>query len=126
MLSLILSFLCYNFLYADFPTIFIDEEPSVEACYRLAVTKNVVVVPYFIGEGLHTVKDIPVMLGVPERTVLKRLSEQQPTWRNPTERRDKRVWYASSIGHDALVAEVILQRVREAAQRGGDATTSHL
>jgi hypothetical protein len=39
----------------------------------------------------------------------------QPTWRNPTEKQGKRVWYSASIGNEPSIAEVILERVREAA-----------
>ena len=36
-------------------------------CHALAQTKNLVVVPFFISDGLHTQEDIPVLLGEPER-----------------------------------------------------------
>jgi len=59
--------------------------------------------------------DIPVKLGEPEKRVQQRLNNGQPTWVNPTERQGKRVWYSASIGAEPFVAEVILERVREAA-----------
>ena len=58
---------------------------------------------------------IPVMLGEPEKTVQERLKSGQPTWRNPTERKGKRLWYTASIGSEPLLANVILERVKEAA-----------
>ena len=100
--------------YANVFPLFIEEEPRIADCYRLAQTKNVVLVPFFISEGMHTVEDIPVMLGEPGRIVQDRLKLGQPTWRNPTEKHSKRVWYAASIGNEPGIAEVILQRVREA------------
>ena len=72
-------------------------------------------VPFFISDGLHSYEDIPVMLGEPERVVQERLKSGQPTWRNPTERKGKRLWYSASIGTEPLIADVILERVREAA-----------
>jgi hypothetical protein len=57
-----------------------------------------------------------VLLGEPERIVKERLAAGQPTWRNPSERDGKRVWYASSVGTEPLLAEVILERVHEVAK----------
>jgi sirohydrochlorin cobaltochelatase len=101
-------------IFADVHAVFMDEEPRIAACYELAATKHLVVVPFFISDGLHVVEDIPVLLGSPERIVKERLAQGQPTWRNPTEQRGKRVWYSSAVGAEPLVADVILERVREA------------
>jgi len=103
-------------LYAEVHDIFMEESPRITDCYGLATTKNIVVVPFFISDGLHAVEDIPVLLGEPERLVKERLAAGQPTWRNPTEKHGKRVWYSPSVGTEPLLAEVILQRVCEAAQ----------
>jgi len=65
---------------------------------------------------MHSVEDIPVLLGESERVVQARLQNRQPTWRNPTERNGKRVWYSASVGTDPEVADVILERVRDAAR----------
>lgn len=102
-------------LYAGVQPCFMEEEPKIGECYRLAETKNIVMVPFFISDGLHSYEDIPVMLGEPERIVQERFRAGQPTWRNPTEKKGKRVWYSASIGNEAHMAEVILERVREAA-----------
>jgi sirohydrochlorin cobaltochelatase len=103
-------------IYANLHGVFLEEEPRINACYQLAQTKNVVVVPFFISEGMHTQEDIPVLLGEPERIVRQRLQNGQPSWRNPSEKQGKLVWYASSVGGEPLMADVILERVREAAQ----------
>jgi sirohydrochlorin cobaltochelatase len=102
-------------IYADVKAVFLEEEPRIASCYQLAQTRNIVVVPFFISEGMHTREDIPVLLGEPGRIVQQRLHNGQPTWRNPTEKQGKLVWYASSVGTEPLMAEVILERVREAA-----------
>lgn len=102
-------------LYAAVHPVFMEEEPRVESCYATAATRHMVMVPFFISDGLHSFEDIPMMLGEPERVVRKRLAEGRPTWRNPTERHGKLLWYTPSIGNEAHIAEVILQRVREAA-----------
>lgn len=102
-------------IYAGVHAIFLEEEPPVSACYQLAHTKHIVVVPFFISDGLHVQEDIPVMLGEPARLVQQRLQQGQPTWRNPSEKQGKLVWFASGVGSEPLLADVVLERVREAA-----------
>ncbi len=102
-------------LYAGVHAVYLEEEPRIATCYELAQTKNIVIVPFFISDGMHTQEDIPVLLGEPRRGVKQRLAAGQPTWRNPTERKGKLVWYAPAIGTAPALADVILERVREAA-----------
>jgi sirohydrochlorin cobaltochelatase len=103
--------------YHDVHAIFMEEEPRIGECYRLAQARNIVVVPFFISDGLHSYEDIPVMLGEPEAVVRKRFQEGKPTWRNPTEKQEKLLWYTPSIGNEPHLPEVILERVREAVER---------
>jgi sirohydrochlorin cobaltochelatase len=100
-------------LYAEVGAVFMEEAPLIKDCYALMKTRHIVVVPFFISDGLHAVEDIPVLLGEPERIVKERLAAGQPPWRNPTEREGRFVWYSPSVGSEPLLAEVILQRVRE-------------
>ena len=102
--------------YAAVHAIFLEEAPYIADCYGLAQTRNLVVVPFFISDGLHTQEDIPVRLGESERVVRQRLDAGQPPWRNPTERNGCRVWYAPAVGTEPHLADVILERVREAAR----------
>ncbi len=102
-------------IYAAVAAVFMEEEPFIKGCQQSVRTKNIVVVPFFISDGLHAVEDIPVLLGEPERIVKERLAAGQPTWRNPTEKDGKLVWYSSSVGTEPLMADVILERVQEAA-----------
>jgi sirohydrochlorin cobaltochelatase len=101
-------------LYAAVHAVFMEEDPRIAGCQALARTKNCVVVPFFISDGLHVVEDIPVLLGEPESAVKARHAAGQPTWRNPTEKNGKLFWYSPSVGTEPGVAEVILDRVREA------------
>jgi len=103
-------------IYAGVHAVFLEEEPRIAACVALARTKHCVVVPFFISDGLHVVEDIPVLLGEAKTAVQARLAAGQPTWRNPTETHGKLIWYSSSVGTDPGLAEVILERVREAAE----------
>jgi sirohydrochlorin cobaltochelatase len=99
-------------IYADVHAIFMEESPRISECYQIAQTKNLVVVPFFISDGLHSVEDIPVLLGEPERIVKERLAAGRPTWRNPTEKNGKLVWYSPAVGSAPEMADVILERVR--------------
>lgn len=102
-------------LYAGIHAVYLLEKPAVEECYALAETRNLVVVPFFISDGLHASEDLPVLLGEPERVVRERRTRGLPSWRNPTERRGKLVWYTGSVGTEPALAEVILDRAREAS-----------
>ena len=102
--------------YAGVHAIFMEESPRMADCYQLARTKNLVVVPFFISDGLHTREDIPVLLGEAKPMVEQRLAAGQPAWRNPTEKNGRLVWYSPTVGSEPRLADVILERVREAAK----------
>ena len=80
----------------------------------MARAKNLIMVPFFISDGLHSYEDIPVMLGEPQEMVRERLKSGRPTWRNPTTRKGKLLWYTASIGSEPHIADVILERTQEA------------
>lgn len=101
--------------YAAVQPLFMEEDPRISACYELSRTRHIVVVPFFISDGLHSFEDIPVMLGEPKELVERRLRDGLPTWRNPTERKGKLVWYSASVGDEPHIPDVILERVREMA-----------
>ncbi|MEI7730089.1 MAG: CbiX/SirB N-terminal domain-containing protein [Verrucomicrobiota bacterium] len=105
-------------LYAEVHAAFMEEEPRIADCYQRAKSPNLVMVPFFISDGLHSYEDIPVMLGEPATVVKARYRAGQPTWINPTEKHGKRVWYAPSVGTEPHLADVVLERVREAERNG--------
>jgi sirohydrochlorin cobaltochelatase len=102
-------------LFAAVEPIFMEQDPKIPTCYQTAQTKNIVVVPFFISDGLHVQEDIPVLLGEPERIVKQRLAAGQSTWRNPMEKHGKLVWLSPGVGTEPLMADIILERVREAS-----------
>jgi sirohydrochlorin cobaltochelatase len=104
-------------LYADVQAIYLDEEPRIQNYHELAKTRNVVVMPFFISDGMHTQEDIPMLLGEAARIVKERLAAGRPTWRNPTEKHGKLVWYSPAVGTDPGIADVIFERVKESLQR---------
>jgi sirohydrochlorin cobaltochelatase len=101
--------------FAAVHAVFLEEEPRIARWPEFVQTKNVVVVPFFISDGLHTQEDIPVLLGEPEGAVRHRRQANEPTWNNPSSKHGKLIWYAKSVGTAPELAEVILDRVREAA-----------
>jgi sirohydrochlorin cobaltochelatase len=104
-----------NGIFAEVLCGFMEEAPRISDLYSRAASRNIVVVPFFISDGLHTQEDIPFLLGEPARIVKQRLANGQPPWRNPTEKQGKLVWYTFSVGSDMRMVDVILERVREAA-----------
>ena len=103
-------------MYAAVQGIFLEEDPRIATCYETAPTKHIVVVPFFISDGLHVAQDLPVLLGEPERVVRQRLQTGHPAWRNPSEKKGKLLWYAPGMGSDPQMTGIILDRVREAVE----------
>src|SRR5436190_6355942 len=50
--------------YAAVLNVYMEEPPLVSDWRKLTETPNVVVVPFFISDGLHSYEDIPVLLGI--------------------------------------------------------------
>src|SRR5438094_5421738 len=50
--------------YAAVLNVYMEESPLVSDWKKLTKTRNVVVVPFFISDGLHSYEDIPVLLGI--------------------------------------------------------------
>src|SRR6185312_9470514 len=44
-------------IYAGVHALFMEEEPRIADCYALAQTRNVVIVPFFMSDGLHSFED---------------------------------------------------------------------
>ena len=99
--------------YADVQPVFMEEAPFIADCFTATEAPHIVMVPFFIADGLHTVEDIPVLLGESAARVKKRLAAGHPTWRNPTGRKGKLVWYTEAIGSEPCLVEVILERADE-------------
>jgi len=102
--------------YAEVYAAFMEEDPRIGDCYLLVRSPNLVLVPFFVGDGMHVLEDIPVLLGESESEVRRRLERGVAVWDNPTSRHGKRVWYTGSVGLEPLMADVILERVQELAQ----------
>ena len=93
-------------LYADCQPVLMEQRPFVKEWRTLTDCRDVIVVPFFISDGLHSFEDIPVLLGLTHN-----IKEQGFT--NPHREEGRRLWYATAIGTEASMADVILAQVRE-------------
>src|SRR5207247_3836577 len=51
-------------IYAAVLNVYMEEPPLVSDWRKLTKTQNVIVVPFFISDGLHSYEDIPRLLGI--------------------------------------------------------------
>jgi sirohydrochlorin cobaltochelatase len=105
--------------YASVEAVFLEEEPRIARIPQLTPRTSIVVVPFFMSDGLHCQEDLPVLLGEPPEAVRAALASGRSTWHNPTSRGGKTLWLAPPAGTAPGVADVILDRVREAALASG-------
>ncbi|MFK7851223.1 MAG: CbiX/SirB N-terminal domain-containing protein [Akkermansiaceae bacterium] len=91
---------------------YMEEPPFISDWDKISDSKNVVVVPFFIADGLHSYQDIPVMLGI-EPEVGPAASQREVFRNNPHQLREKTLFYSSAIGTEALLADVILDQVSD-------------
>ena len=93
--------------YASVQNAYMEEPPLVAEWARLTNAPNVIVVPFFISDGLHSYQDIPVLLGIePEPTAA---ASQREIFRgNPHRVHGRNLYYASAIGTEPSFAEIIV------------------
>jgi sirohydrochlorin cobaltochelatase len=129
--------------YAAVLNVYMEEAPLVSDWRSLTDTPNVVVVPFFISDGLHSYEDIPKLLGIakrdPERTGAKskdpaalpqgsitgslgfawndvRTNNRSVFRENPYAIDRRNLFYAASIGTDRGVADIIVEQARASAK----------
>lgn len=99
--------------YAAVLNVYMEEPPLVSDWRKLAETPNVVVVPFFISDGLHSYEDIPKLLGI----VVAAASAHGEIFRqNPYAIGGRKLFYAPSIGTDPGFANIILEQATVAAK----------
>ena len=81
--------------------VYLDEVPLLSDWYELSQFENVIVLPYFIAEGLHFSRDLPKMLG------MKTGGAKQPY-----NIRSRKVFCALPVGGDPAMAEMVIDQVR--------------
>ncbi len=97
-------------LYAEVLAAYMEEEPLVSKWREATSQPNVVVVPFFISDGLHSYQDIPVLLGL-ESEATAAASQQEVFRRNPYHLDGRTLYYAGAIGTEPLFADVIVDTV---------------
>jgi sirohydrochlorin cobaltochelatase len=96
--------------YGEVISAYMEEAPLISDWDKLSTQPNVVVVPFFISDGLHSYEDIPVLLGL-EKEPGPALSQTEVFRKNPREMRGRHLYYASALGTEPLLAEMILEQV---------------
>lgn len=102
--------------YAEVISSYMEEAPLIAEWDKLSSQPNVVVVPFFIADGLHSYEDIPVLLGFEKEPGIA-ASQAEVFRRNPCAMRGRRLYYASAIGTEPMMADVIIEQA-EAFERG--------
>ncbi len=96
--------------YAEVLSTYMEEPPLIAEWDQLTSAPNVVVVPFFIADGLHSFQDIPVLLGL--ETEPTAAAAQRDVFRQtPRQLRGRNLYYAAAIGTDPGFADVLLDLV---------------
>lgn len=91
---------------------YMEEAPFITNWDKLAPTGTVIVVPFFIADGLHSYQDIPVLLGIESDP--GQVASQRGIFRsNPHKLRGKTLYYSSAIGTESSMADVILDQIAD-------------
>ena len=96
--------------YASVLNVYMEEAPLVADWRKLTTTTNVVVVPFFISDGLHSYEDIPALLGI-ERESSAPDQDRKAVFQNEPYKIDNRLlFYAPSIGTETRFADIIIEQ----------------
>ena len=93
--------------------LFMDEDPEVDDVTDFFESDDIVVVPLFIADGYHTQEDIPEDMGLTD--------DYRTGWDTPAEVDGHRIWYSGAVGTEPLMADVVLERARDAGADVDDA-----
>ena len=106
--------------YAEVLNVYMEEPPLVSDWRKLTKTPNVVVVPFFISDGLHSYEDIPVLLGIANEksTTTSCAARGEVFRRNPYKIDGRSLFYAPSIGTDAGFADIIIEQATKFDSEG--------
>jgi sirohydrochlorin cobaltochelatase len=105
--------------YAAVLNVYMEEPPLVSDWRKLTKTRHVVVVPFFISDGLHSFEDIPRLLGIAAvagvdrgrpRSAPPATARGEVFRRNPYNIEGRCLFYAPSIGTDPGFADIILEQ----------------
>ena len=86
--------------FAEITDAYLSEAPLIGEWDQLVQAPHVVVLPFFIAEGLHSKEDIPEALGF-----------DPSTGDGPHQLRGRTLYYSHAIGADPDIADVVLEQV---------------
>src|SRR5262245_842813 len=92
--------------FAEVLNVYMEESPLVSDWQKLTKTGNVVVVPFFISDGLHSYEDIPRLIGI---VAAGGSGRGEIFLRNPYHINGRSLFYAPSIGTDQGFADIIIE-----------------
>jgi sirohydrochlorin cobaltochelatase len=95
--------------FAAVRNVYMEEPPLVSDWVNLTKTRNVVVVPFFISDGLHSYEDIPALLGI------EKVQERGEA--GAYELQGRSLFYSTAIGTDSRFADVIIEQAKSFDQR---------
>jgi len=105
--------------FAEVLNVYMEEPPLVSDWRKLTKTLNVVVVPFFISDGLHSYEDIPQLIGIVVATGVDRgrpgsappaTAHGEIFQANPYRIDGRSLFYAPSIGTDPGFADIIVEQ----------------
>ncbi len=105
--------------FAEIHNVYMEEPPLVSDWRKLTKTRNVVVVPFFISDGLHSYEDIPRLIGIVVAAGVERgrpgsappaTAPGQIFRHNPYTIDGRSLFYASSIGTNPGFADIIVEQ----------------
>jgi sirohydrochlorin cobaltochelatase len=109
--------------FAEVLNVYMEEPPLVSEWRKLTKTRNVVVVPFFISDGLHSYEDIPRLIGIVVAADVDRgrpgsappaTAPGQIFRHNPYSIDGRSLFYAPSIGTDPGFADIIVEQALNA------------
>ena len=93
-------------IFADVHGAFMETPPKIEDWREITSCREVIAVPFFIADGLHSDEDIPELLGIPGGG-----GAEERERKNPYLLDGRRLFYSRAVGTDPGMAEVILDQV---------------
>lgn len=96
--------------YAAVLNVYMEEPPLVADWRTLTSTPNVIVVPFFISDGLHSYEDIPVLLGIVKEGAGNGQTPNRIFQENPYKIDGRSLFYAPALGSDPRFSSLIVEQ----------------
>lgn len=96
--------------YPQVVSAYMEESPLVSEWDQISDHPYVVVIPFFISDGLHSYQDIPVLLGISSAADITTIGQSKIFQKKPYTLRGRKLFYGSSIGTEPLFADIIVDQ----------------